>query len=81
MRPPTRTATLATASRVSSRLPMSRTCCSFRSRSAAIWSRICCHDCRLGASVLTATGDRPEGRYVLTNADASAGSSSFRFKT
>jgi hypothetical protein len=48
IRPPTSTVTLASASRASSQLPVSRTSCSLLIVVAS-WSRMVCHDARNGA--------------------------------
>ena len=73
IRLPTSTATLATASRPSSQLPISRTLCSFLTRLAAL-KLMFSHEFRNGADAEVC-----ELSYALAKASASDGSASFRF--
>ena len=83
IRPPTRTATLARASRTSSQPPVSRARRWFLTR-VAVWSWISCQDCRNGVAAsdaLVPGGASSGGLCSSTNAGAAAGSASLRFKT
>ena len=73
IRPPTRTATLASASSASNQLPVIRTVRIFASVSASP-ARMLCHGIRVGA-----VGEVLELKR-LANAGAASGSLSFRFK-
>ena len=86
IRPPTRTATLATARTASSHAPVSNARRWFSTR-FPLAARMSCQasrlgDCRSEGLGLVPTGGGPGGRLrSATNADAAAGSASFRYST